>query len=233
MSETQDERPPGPSAEAEVRALLERARGGDAEALPGLRAALDGRPELWRAYGDLAAHARSAWVNLISGPDLGLGEALSRRAAELRAELAGPAPTPIEALLAERAVACWLQVGYADAAAAQAGEVSLRQAAFAQQRQDAAHRRYLSALGALATIRRLLPTAEPAGTSPTGSSRRTQPGQVGGDDQTTPEPAGLRVGHDEEPPVAGLVLAFGPPRVGADRWGRSRSPRELGESATP
>ena len=45
--------------EDEVRELLERARGGDPATLPALREALDGRPGLWRAYGDLAAHARA------------------------------------------------------------------------------------------------------------------------------------------------------------------------------
>src|SRR4051794_33893276 len=90
------------AAEDEIRGLLGRARGGDAAALPALRAALDGRPELWRAYGDLAAHARAAWVDLIAGHDLALAECLARQAAVLLGELAGPAAPPLERLLAER-----------------------------------------------------------------------------------------------------------------------------------
>ncbi len=233
MSEMMELAPPGPPGDAEIRDLLERARRGDADALPGLRAALDGHPEVCRAYGDLAAHARTAWINLIGGPDLALGEALSRRAVALRAELAGPAPTPIEALLAERVVACWLQVNYSDAAAAQAGAISLKQAAFAQHRQDAAHRRYLTALGALATVRRLLPVAEPAGMLPTSPCSRGPRGDVGGDDQAASRPAGHEVDREGgDPSRAGLLLAFEPPRAGADRGVKTRSPRQPESTAT-
>jgi hypothetical protein len=70
----------------------------------------------------------------------------------MRCELAGPDPSPLEALLVGRIVASWLMVSYADAAVAQAREVSLRQADFARKRQDSAHRRYLTAIGALAMI---------------------------------------------------------------------------------
>jgi len=41
----------------------------------------------------------------------------------MRTELAGPRPSPIERLLVQRVVACWLQVYHADAMAAQAGPV--------------------------------------------------------------------------------------------------------------
>jgi len=233
VSEMMELAPPGPPAEAEIRDLLERARRGDADALPGLRAALDGHPEVWRSYGDLAAHAQAAWIGLIGGPDLALGEALGRRAAALRAELAGPASTPIEALLAERVVACWLQVNYSDAAAAQAGGVSLKQAAFAQQRQDAAHRRYLTALGALATVRRLLPVAEPAGFLPRNSASRNPPDDVGGADPATTGTARPEVVHDgDAPSEAVIVLAFEPPRAGADRGVKTRSPRQPESTAT-
>jgi hypothetical protein len=146
-------------AEADLRAALERARGGDRAALPALRAALDARPELWRHYGDLAAHARRSWVELIAGSDLALAEALDRKAAALGAELAGPSPTPLEGLLVSRVVACWLQVHYADAAVAQAGAISIRQSDLALKRQARAHKGYLMAIATLATIRRLLPAA--------------------------------------------------------------------------
>jgi hypothetical protein len=147
---------PRPPAEDEVRSLLERARGGDATDLAALREALDRHPEVWRAYGDLAAHARNAWIELIAGQDLALKESLYRQIEAMRAELAGPAPSPLEALLVERIVACWLQLGQADAAVARAGNMSVPQAEYARKRQDSAHRRYLTAIGALAMLRKLL-----------------------------------------------------------------------------
>jgi hypothetical protein len=139
--------------------LAERARSGDAEALDRLRAYLDANPEVWRQAGDLAAAAESAWIALCAGDDALAAESLARRLAELKAELAGPDPSPLERLLVERIAACWLQVQHADALAARPGEVSLKQVGFAGRRQDAAHRRYLQAVGALATLRRLLPAA--------------------------------------------------------------------------
>ena len=145
------------AAEDEILGLLGRARGGDAEALPELRAALDGHPELWRAYGDLGRHAREAWIGLIGGPDLALQESLGRKVAAMLDELAGPGAPPLERLLAERVVATWLEANYADAAAAQAAGASPKQASFALKRQESAHRRHLMSIGALATLRKLLP----------------------------------------------------------------------------
>ena len=151
--------PEPPPAEGSLARLLDRARRGDPAALPALRAVLEEHPEVWRHAGDLAAHAERAWVELAVGPDLLAREALTRHLAALKAELAGPAPTPLERLLVERVAATWLQVSYADAAAAQARDVSVKQAELAMERQDRAHRRHLAAVATLATVRRLLPAA--------------------------------------------------------------------------
>lgn len=145
----------------EVRDILDRARRGDREAIPALREVLDRNPGIWQAYGDLAGHARDAWIGLASGTDLALKESLARQAAAIQSEAAGPSPTPLERLLASRIAACWLQVHHADAAATQLGDASPRQADLARKRQDSAQRRYLAAIGALAMVRRLLPDATP------------------------------------------------------------------------
>src|SRR5437899_2186525 len=71
------------------------------------------------------------------------------------AELAGPNPTPLERLLAERATNCWLQVYRYELAFEQARDLTIRQAEFHQRKIDGAHRRYLSALKTLATVRKL------------------------------------------------------------------------------
>jgi hypothetical protein len=147
----------------ELATLLGRARGGDESALPALREYLDDRPELWRRHGDLAAHARRAWIGLIAGRDLALGESVARKVEELGNELAGPRPSPMERLLVERIQAAWLQLQHAELAAAQTGTSTLAVAAFHSRRLDRAHRRFLTALGALATLRRLEPDAGEAG----------------------------------------------------------------------
>jgi hypothetical protein len=144
------------AAEDEIRAVLERARSGDATALPALRRVLDDHPEIWQQYGALATHARQTWIELIGDKDLSLKESLVRQIEAMRATLAGPNPSPLETLLVERIVACWLQTSYADAAAAQTEGLSRKQAEFAVKRQDSAHRRYLMAIATLAMTRRLL-----------------------------------------------------------------------------
>jgi hypothetical protein len=149
--------PTDPTEPDDLDRLLDRARRGDSGALPELRAALDGRPELWRRAGDLVAHVERAWIGLVAGPDAFLAEALDRRLHDLKAELSGGrVPSPLERLLVDRVAATWLQVAHADASAAK-GDVTVRQAAFALKRQGEAHRRHLTAIGALATLRRLLP----------------------------------------------------------------------------
>jgi hypothetical protein len=149
-------KPAQPDVE-DLRELLERARQGDRDALPRLREVLDNCPQLWQHFGDLGRHAEAAWIELVGGQDLYLKESLERKAAAMKVELAGSDPTPLERLLVERIVSCWLQFAHADAVLAQVKDLSLKQAEFASKRQDRAHRRYLMAIGTLATVRRLLP----------------------------------------------------------------------------
>src|SRR5262249_18691992 len=74
----------------------------------------------------------------------------------MRAELLGSDPTPVERLLVERVVACWLQVQDAEVRFAQAqGNLSIKQADYYQRRMDGANKRYLAALKALALVRKL------------------------------------------------------------------------------
>jgi hypothetical protein len=72
-------------------------------------------------------------------------------------ELAGPKSTVIEGSLAERATLCLLQIYHADTLAAQSLSRSRQHADFWAKRQSGAHRRYLSSLAAMVTLRRLLP----------------------------------------------------------------------------
>ena len=74
----------------------------------------------------------------------------------------------------ERVVATWVPLHYYEALAAQPGELPIKQARFVQERLHLAQRRYLAAIKALATVRRLtlsaplpavLTNANAAGTS--------------------------------------------------------------------
>ena len=146
-----------------MRRLLERAESGDRSGLPALERLLDTTGEVWRADGVLARVAEDAWVELVSGPNLLLKESLRRKLAELKSGLlSGPAASPLEQLLVERVGAGWLQTAYADAAAAQARETQLNLAQLEKQqrRQERAQKGYLAAIRTLATVRKLVATAD-------------------------------------------------------------------------
>src|SRR5438552_1184158 len=94
----------------ELRNLVAAAEGGDPESLSKLRELLDSHPEIWQACGDLGGIVEQTLMDLVSGSNLVLKESLARKLTEMKVELSGPAPTPLEKLLVERITACWLQV---------------------------------------------------------------------------------------------------------------------------
>jgi hypothetical protein len=139
-----------------LRRLVQRAEEGDQAALPELRVALDANPWCWERYGDLGRQAQAAWLELLAGSNLMLHESTRRKAEQLRSELGGHEPSPLERLLVERVVSCWLQSSYADIAYAQLKGNGPAQHTAALRRQNSAQHRYLQAVRALATVRRLL-----------------------------------------------------------------------------
>lgn len=144
------------STEDEARALLERARAGDRSAVPDVRRILGDPAQVEWLGGDLARQATQSMINAAAGEDLVFREAMTRKLELLREELAGPNPTPVERLLVERVVACWLQVSDADVRYAQAqGSLTVTQGDYHQRRMDRAHRRFLSAVKTLALVRKL------------------------------------------------------------------------------
>ena len=142
---------------ARIDAATKRADRGDKNALAVIGQVFDLIPSVWEGYGDLAAAAENALVELWA-PDSALTrEGLRKKLAAMRTDLAGPEASPLERLLAERAVACWLQSYHADFAYARAlTELPPEEAEPYQRRQDRAARQYLKALRSLAEVRRLL-----------------------------------------------------------------------------
>lgn len=138
-----------------VRDLLKRAAKGDAATVPALRKLLEDPANIDRLGGNLAGYAEASFVKALGGGDLSVREAIYAKLRALRMELLGENPTPVERLLVSRVVACWLQVQDADIRTAQAKDPTFRQAEFNQRRMDAANRRYLAALKALALVRKL------------------------------------------------------------------------------
>jgi hypothetical protein len=145
-----------PTGGEELRKFLKRAQSGDESTLPALRQMLQ-NPAIVDAYGgNLAQQAELSFIEAAGGKNLAFKEALSRKLELMRAELAGPNPTPLERLLVGRVVACWLQVQDADIRYAQGQkDCTFAQGEYHQRRMDRAHKRYLSALKTLALVRKL------------------------------------------------------------------------------
>ena len=142
----------------DVPALLERARSGDRSTLPQLRALLQVPRNVDLLGGNLAREVEVLFFQALTGKDLVLREAMHQKLEVLRKELAGPTPTPIERLLADRAIACWMQVQDADLRYARSqGAVfgTNDHGEYHQTRMDRANTRYLSALKTLAQVRKL------------------------------------------------------------------------------
>ena len=157
------EKPPveavGRTTPAEVVHLVAAASGGDEAALAQVSRLFDAAPEAWDLVGDLGRHAERALVAAAAGGDPLLRAGLGRRLDAMRRELAGPAPSPLERLLAERVAAAWLAVQDAELRCARLlrdGRAPAAQLAYHEQRLERAERRYLAAIKALAQVRRLL-----------------------------------------------------------------------------
>jgi hypothetical protein len=145
-----------PTDHDQLIAFLKRAEGGDRSTLPVLRKMLETPSFVDVCGGDLARQAERSLIDKAAGKNLAFKEALTRKLELLQAELAGPDPTPLERLLAERVAACWLQLHDADIRLAQnEANLSLAQAEYRQRARDRGHKRYLSALKTLALVRKM------------------------------------------------------------------------------
>ena len=150
--------PPAEAPARDYQSLLDltgRAQKGDKAALPALRALLQDPATVDALGGDLARQAQLSLINKFSGKNLLLQEALPRKLELLRAELGGPSPTPLERLLVERIVSCWLHLHHLEIVFAQRDSLSLELGTYYQRSIDRAQKRYLAAIKALAVVRRL------------------------------------------------------------------------------
>jgi hypothetical protein len=178
--------PPGPDPKR-LAELLQRARLGDPAVLPALRAALDADASLWRTHGDLAANAQEHWLVLLSDKNLLVRESLRRQLAALRDELRGPDPSPMERLLVDHVVECWLQVQVAEGAYAKAHDNPAATTGVwreMQKRLDLSQRRYLAAIKQLTqskkSLKRPRPSLGPATKARANGPKRKEASCTGG-----------------------------------------------------
>ena len=139
----------------ELKVILQKAEQGDTTVLPALCAFMERIPGLWAERGDLAKATQKALIKQMAGQNLLVQETFARKCATLTQELAGPTPSPLERLLVERIVLCWLHLHYAEYSLTQITEATIQEAEFYQVRISKAQARYLAAIRTLAQVRRL------------------------------------------------------------------------------
>lgn len=171
-----EERKPveAPDPITRLQELVALAKYGDTEALESIRQELDGNPALWQAVGDLAALSEAFLISVIAAGNALVSESMEREIERLKSELAeGTTPTPLERLAIQRIVACWLHAQYTDRATLAADATGSKIAAWGK-RQEAAERRFQSAIKSLDLVRRLAPKRGLAKATTIGTIRPTQ-----------------------------------------------------------
>jgi hypothetical protein len=138
--------------------LLRLAEQGEEEAVPEIRQILNEQPDLAWQFVDVAHIAEDALIEeMTEEGDLAAKELIRCQLEAMREEVAGKNSSPLERLLSERVVVTWLEVQFFEALYAQKmRKLTIPQAEHHQKRLDRAHRRHLSAIRALAQIRKLL-----------------------------------------------------------------------------
>jgi hypothetical protein len=142
---------------AERQDLLRRANDGDESTARSIRAWLaTAEPVTLRSLmGDLSQRCVDLIAQNQSDNNVLVREAITEHAARLRRQLAGEAPNPLEALLVERIVVCWVATHALECYAQRCVQAGLPDRAEAVElRLDRAHRRLLQAVRALALVRR-------------------------------------------------------------------------------
>lgn len=139
----------------DLKQLLDRAQAGDKSTLPRLRAILADPAAVDALGGDLARQAQTHLVIKCAAKDLMVRESLLRKVELLRAEVAGPTPSPLERLLAERVVSCWLHLHYLEAVYHGKDGIDLDLGEYYQRNIQRAQKNYLAAIKTLATVSKL------------------------------------------------------------------------------
>ncbi len=114
-------------------------------------------PMLWDIAGDIMAKAADKLISRMSNT-YSIEASVRKGWQELPKQLAHPNDGPLERLLVQQVVLCWLQMGYIEYqynSLLPQGDTTLPSANFWERRLSAAQRRYLRAIETLARVRRL------------------------------------------------------------------------------
>ena len=143
-----------------LKRLAKEAIDGDDEALTAFEeAAPFAQDYLSEVYGDIGAHVRQKLMDAFVGPTPVYRRGLELASQELLSDLCGASPTPIDRILSEQVVSCWMEttmVGLTVAERVGKGDLTPVQMDTYQRWQSRAQRRLLGAIKTLVQTRKLL-----------------------------------------------------------------------------
>ena len=145
-----------------LRELSTKAEAGDTGARKDLKRKLrEASPDVIARASDVGRKAQHVLIRAAAGGDPLTEYALSGRLDIMREEIAGENPTPLEVLLTERVVSCWMLVELFDVLMAGQFRIGTEQRVPPSylkhmiRWQESATRRYLAAIRELARVRKL------------------------------------------------------------------------------
>ena len=149
----------------ELRDLSEKAGGGDKEARRELKQRLqESSPAVVARASDVSRRAQHMLIGTVAAGNPLTELALSGRLDMLREEIAGEEPTPLEVLLTEQVVSCWLWLQLLDALMSAQYLTKLPDGVKRSppsyirhmlKVEESAHRRFLASIQTLARVRKL------------------------------------------------------------------------------
>ena len=142
----------------QLRTYLTRLARGETNVLPEFRTWLKQNQHICSAGTNLARQAEQAALALFAGPDPVCQQIMSGRLAELKLDLGGPEPSPLEQLLIDRIALDWILLHLLDNAAlpnSSGGPIPLS-GSFLEKSYGQVYRRYLKSIKSLAQVGRLL-----------------------------------------------------------------------------
>lgn len=136
---------------------VRKANSGDKNAIAALHTELAGANgnAIMGVFGDLAFQAEESLLVAMLGEQEGAKTCVREKMKQMRKELGWDESSALECILIERIVATWLDLYFAELVCNQWTVGSSPEAKYKQHRIDRAHRRHLSAVKMLATVRKL------------------------------------------------------------------------------
>jgi hypothetical protein len=105
--------------------------------------------------GNVAREALRLLIDKYSGNSPVLRESVNRKIDEMRVELSGEKPSPLEKLLVERIIATWLHLHHLEASYGSRNDMTVSLGVFYQKSISAAQKRNMAAIKGLAVVRKL------------------------------------------------------------------------------